>query len=111
MKYILFTLLILSNSFCSVTAQDRYDSLNFESVCLHTDRDIFIAGDNLFYSMCLTGTPGQMSRYAYMVLRDRQNVSIARVRVEIRNQMAFGNIYLSDTLHSDIYQLVCYTIG
>ncbi len=109
MKYLFFTFLIVSNSFCSLLAQNNYESLNSESVLLHTDRDIYIAGDNLFYTMYLRGTPGRMSRYAYIVLRDRQNTSIVQVRVEIRNQMAFGNIYLSDTLHSDVYQLVCYT--
>src|SRR5450759_1817413 len=109
MKYILFTFLIFSNSFCSVAAQNKNESVKYEKVYLQTDRNIYIAGDNLFYTMYLKGSPGQISKYVYLVIRDRHNIPVTRVRVELINQTAFGNIYLPDTLHSDIYQVKCYT--
>jgi hypothetical protein len=109
MKYVLFTLLILLNSFCSVTAQNNNESVKHEKIYLHTDKYIYKAGDNLFFTLYLKGSLSQMSKYAYLILRDRYNFPVTRARIEIKNQSSFGNISLPDTLHSDIYQLVCYT--
>jgi hypothetical protein len=109
MKTILFTIMILLNTFLPISAQKNDELLKSERVYLHTDRDIYLAGEYLSYTLYLNGIPGQMSKYAYMVLRDRHNVPVTRVRVELTNQTAFGNIYLPDTLHSDIYQVKCYT--
>ena len=109
MKYVLLTLLILSNSFCLATAQINSESVKTESVYLHTDKNIYIAGENLFYALYLKGSPGRISKYVYMVLRDRYNRPVTQSRVEINNLTAFGNVYIPDTLRSDIYQLICYT--
>ena len=109
MKTVLFIILILLNTFLLVPAQKNDGLLKPERVYLQTDRNIYLAGDYLFYSLYLQNTGSQLSKYAYLVIRDRYNVSISRVRVEITNQTAFGSIYLADTLHSDIYQIKCYT--
>ena len=109
MKYFLFTLLILSNNFCLIQAQNNRESQQPERVYLQSDREIYIAGDNLFYSIYIHGIPDLISRYAYLVLRDRNNVAVARERVELKNQMAYGNLFLHDTLPTNVYQLVCYT--
>ena len=109
MKTFIFSLLIIFNFFCSGTAQKKYESVKPEEVYLHTDKNIYIAGENLFFSLYLKGNPNQMSKYAYLVLRDRYNFPVIQARIEIKNQTSYGNISLPDTLHSDIYQLVCYT--
>ncbi|MCX6254502.1 MAG: hypothetical protein NTV31_08510 [Bacteroidia bacterium] len=109
MKAFLCTLLILLNCFCPGKAQNKYESVKSERIYLHTDRDVYIAGDNLFYTLYLNGSPGHLSKYAYLILRDRYNLPVTQVRVEISSQTAFGNIYLPDTLRSDIYQVICYT--
>jgi hypothetical protein len=109
MKLILSSLIILFNCLCTCFAQKKNEFLLPEMVYVHTDRNIYLAGDYLYYSLYLQGNPGKVSRYAYLVLRSRNNSPIARVRLEINNQKAFGRIFLSDTLHTDIYQLICYT--
>ena len=50
-----------------------------------------------------------MSKYAYLIIRDKNSSFVSDLRLEINNQTAFGSIHLSDTLPSGIYQIVCYT--
>lgn len=109
MKVILYMFLILAICFYPGMAQNMNESPKPERVFLHTDRNIYLAGDNLSYSIYLQGNPGMLSKYAYLVVRDRYNQPLTQVRVDIRNNLSFGNIYLPDTLHTDIYQVVCYT--
>jgi hypothetical protein len=109
MKVFLISVLILFISFCESAAQNSYRSLTPERIYLHTDRDVYTAGDYLFYTLYLQGNQGTMSKYAYLVLRDRHNSLIAHERLEIENLKAFGSVYLPDTLSSGVYQIVCYT--
>jgi hypothetical protein len=109
MKKTAYTLLILFNSFCSITAQINYASLEPERIYIHTDRSVYMAGENLFYTLYLKGNSAQMSKYAYLVIRNYNNTDIIQARLEINNKIACGNIYLSDTLSTGIYELVCYT--
>jgi len=109
MKVFLISVLILFISFCESAAQNSYRSLTPERIYLHTDRDVYTAGDYLFYTLYLQGNQGTMSKYSYLVLRDRHNSLIAHERLEIENRKAFGSVYLPDTLSSGVYQIVCYT--
>ncbi|MCX6254872.1 MAG: hypothetical protein NTV31_10405, partial [Bacteroidia bacterium] len=109
MKAFLFTLLILLSCFCSGKAQGRHESAIPERIYLHTDRNVYMAGDYLFYNLYLQGIPGLMSKYAYLTLRDHNNSPVTQVKLEISNRTAFGSIYLPDTLHTGIYQMICYT--
>jgi hypothetical protein len=109
MKTKLFCFLIMLYSNTTVSAQDNHASLRQEKVFLHTDRNIYMAGENLFYTVYLQGNPGQTSKYVYLVLRDFRSVHVAELRIEIINGSAFGNISLSDTLRTGIYQIVSYT--
>jgi len=109
MKTTLYTLLLFVLCYFPVVGQDKSEPSIPERVYLHTDKNIYIAGENLFYIIYLQGNPGQMSRYAYLVLRNRNNIAVARERVDLKNQMAYGNVFLPDTLPTDIYQVVCFT--
>jgi len=109
MKTLIFSLLIIFNCFCSGTAQNKIESVKPEKVYLQTDKNIYIAGDNLSYTLYFKGNSKTMSKYAYLILRDRYNLPVSQARVEINDQTSFGYIPLPDTLHSDVYQLVCYT--
>ena len=89
--------------------QDNAGAWQPESVYLQTDRNIYSAGEYLFYSLFLQGTPGQLSRFAYLAIRDQQGRSFVNIRLEMDHRISFGSIYLSDTLNTGIYQIVCYT--
>ena len=83
-----------------------------ERIYLHTDRDIYIAGEELFFKCyrydaiqnSLTG-----SKFAYLVLRNEQNSMISGICLKLENDMFSGSIYLPDTLSTGKYQLVSYT--
>ena len=63
----------------------------------------------MFYSLYLQGNAGQMSKYAYLIIRDQNNTFVINSRLEINNQVAYGTVPLSDTLNTGIYQIICYT--
>ncbi len=109
MKNAAYTLLILFAGFCTISAQNNNESPAPDRIYLHTDRSVYMAGENLFYTLYLKDNSEQMSKYAYLVIRNHNNIDIIQARLEINNRIAFGNIFLSDTLSSGIYQLVCYT--
>ncbi|MGC1390979.1 MAG: hypothetical protein WA816_08060, partial [Bacteroidales bacterium] len=109
MKTFIFSFLVFLSCFYSGAAQNKIESVKPERVYLQTDKNVYIAGDNLSYILYLKGNSKILSKYAYLVLRDRYNLPVSQARVEIKNQTSFGYIPLPDTLHSDVYQLVCYT--
>lgn len=109
MKTGLYTIFILFNILCSVTAQENFELIKPEKIYLHTDRNVYIAGEYLFYTMYIQGGPDQMSKYAYLLIRDFDNSAVTHLRLEIYNQRAFGSIILSDTLKTGCYEIACYT--
>ncbi|MDP4209881.1 MAG: hypothetical protein Q8928_13800 [Bacteroidota bacterium] len=84
-----------------------------EQASLHTDRNIFIAGENLFFNLYIVdkqgSTSSSKSNFAYLVLRNVQNARIYGLRLKLNNGMASGSLYLPDTLSTGPYQLVAYT--
>jgi hypothetical protein len=84
-----------------------------ESILIHTDRDIYISGENMFFKLYVidetTHKLSAISKTAYMVLRDSKSKPIANICVKITNGTAFGSIYLNDTISTGPYQLVAFT--
>ena len=109
MKKVLYVFLILFNSFSSVIAQNKNGSLKTEKIFLHTDRDTYVSGEYLYYKFYISGNSEQTSKYAYLIIRDKNNSYVTNIRLEIINRVAFGTLFLPDTLSTGVYQIVCYT--
>jgi hypothetical protein len=108
MKFGTIVILILSTFLSTVYGQKEINSLSSERIYVHTDRNVYMAGEYIFYKVYLDGNQDLLSKYAYLILRDQKN-SIIKARVEIHNKISFGSIYLPDTLSSGIYQIVSYS--
>jgi hypothetical protein len=84
-----------------------------ESVTVTTDRDVYIAGEWLYFNLFLINNPSSgclnNSKYAYLVLRNTSNGHISENTIEIKGPSSFGSIYIPDTLATGIYQIVAYT--
>jgi hypothetical protein len=84
-----------------------------EQTFLTCDRDVYIAGENMFFRLDLIPASGHNnwppSEIAYLVLRNSDNNFITGIRVKTENGIAFGSIYLPDTLSSGFFQLVVFT--
>jgi hypothetical protein len=86
---------------------------NSERAFLHTDREIYIAGETVFFKLYIinetTHKLSDISRIAYLILRNRTSTPIARIRLKLDHGTTFGSIFLSDTLSSGPYQLSVFT--
>ncbi|MBW6498224.1 MAG: hypothetical protein K0B09_07555 [Bacteroidales bacterium] len=111
-KKIIFTLFALLLCPIIIFAEPWGTRLNpRENVFVNTDRDIYIAGEDLFLSVSLFTepfTPGKVSGFAYVALRSEHEI-IKRVTLKIEEGKASANIYLPDTLSSGYYELIAFT--
>ena len=86
---------------------------SIESTYLQTDRDVYIAGEDMFFKGytidAYTKKPLVMSKFAYLVLRNEKNAMIGGTCWKLENDMFSGSIYLPDTLSTGRYQLVSFT--
>lgn len=105
-----FFLLVLLVNFSSWNRMDGNPAVN-EKITVQTDRDIYIAGENLFFSLSINSTytlNKGVSNFAYLVLRDTRN-NYKKLYIKLDNQASFGCIYLPDTLKTGFYQIVSFT--
>lgn len=80
-----------------------------EMVYLHTDRNFYVAGDNLYFKMYLKSECCDTSRFAYLIIRDEKSDVISHSRLEVKDGVSYGSIKLADTLKTGFYQIVCFT--
>lgn len=104
--WILISTLLLMH--CHMAVQETHAQAVTERVFLHTDRESYVAGDYLLYTMYRKGDPEIASKYAYLIIRNQKCV-VASVRLEFSGNSAFGAVLLPDTLQSGFYQVLCFT--
>lgn len=80
-----------------------------ETAYLHTDRNFYITGDNLYYKLYLKSDCPDSSRFAYFIIRDEKSEIISHSRLEVIDGVSYGSIKLADTLKTGFYQIVCFT--
>ncbi len=81
-----------------------------EMVSMATDRDVYIAGDWVYFSIKIQDIAGyHVSDFAYLTLNNDKQQKVFGGCLKITNNIASGSFYLEDTLTTGIYQLVSYT--
>lgn len=102
---------IVSQVFNTATVQPC--SLCNEKIYLHTDREIYVGGECVFfkaylYDDGLRKLPGK-SNIAYIILFNKDNNPVVKASIEISGGMSWGTLQLPDTLATGFYQIFAYT--
>lgn len=88
-------------------------SVPFEDIYIHTDRDVYIAGEYLWFSTYLfdrqNSSLSSRSSYAYIELLNPVNQPVAQVKVRLENGTGGNCFILPDTLSNGEYTLRAYT--
>lgn len=88
-------------------------NLPAESVFVDTDRDIYFAGDHLFFKAYLSvdGQYGSSlrSRVLYLSLGNESGNQLYRLELELDGTAVHGSIRLADTLQTAVYRLSAWT--
>ena len=95
----------------SATPGSGPDTSHQEYLLMDTDRDIYIAGEDLFIFLQLRAESGSAktpSRFAYVLLRGKHGM-VESISVQLDGLGGSGRIYLPDTLSSGYYQLAALT--
>jgi hypothetical protein len=84
-----------------------------EEIYVHTDREDFIAGEDLYFKMYLidrqSAKPSGNSKIAYFELLNSENRPVVQKRIKLEEGFGHGQIILPDTLSTGIYILRVYT--
>jgi len=100
-------ILILILAFYLVLSSWAKSSLPDEQAWVTTDRDVYIAGDWVYFSIKLLNKK-TVSDFVYISLNKNNTIIFSGcIKVSIDN--AYGSFYLTDTLSTGIYKLVVYT--
>jgi hypothetical protein len=83
--------------------------VNGEKTVFATDRDVYIAGDRLYFSLLLTDPSGNTSDYGYITLAGPAGNHICNGFLSFDRNRTNGSIYLADTLTTGVYQLITFT--
>ena len=93
--------------------QKYTDAFPGEEVFVQTDRDIYIAGEEIWFNIFLfdrkNSSLSDNSKIAYLEVLNTVNRPVAQKRVSLKNGSGAGKVILPDTLRPGIYTLRAYT--
>jgi hypothetical protein len=93
--------------------QSYCESVPREEIFIHTDREEYIAGEDLWFNIYLIDrqsfNPSLNSKIAYLELLDPGNKPVVQRRISIDNGSGQGQIELPDTLTTGTYTIRAYT--
>ena len=89
---------------------ELHGELPAERIFLHTDREVYVAGETLLFKAYLlqSGHGYPSGGIAYLTLRSRHG-TVAGIAMPLQGRVSDGNIYLEDTLSTGWYELVAFT--
>lgn len=126
LKYItLLSLIVLIAAAGDIIAQAQADtdlgslledycaSLPYEDMYIHSDREIFVAGEDMWFCSYLfdrhSGKIASKNSIAYFELLNPYNQPVIQKRLLVSQGICPGNIHLPDTLSSGVYTCRIYT--
>ncbi|MDA0196995.1 MAG: hypothetical protein O2887_08275 [Bacteroidetes bacterium] len=84
-----------------------------EKIYLHTDKSTYITGETLWFKAYLvnatTHTPSSLSKVLYVQLIDDAGQNLMQQRVQIGNEKAVGQIFISSYMPTGVHSLKAYT--
>jgi hypothetical protein len=84
-----------------------------EEIYVHTDRQEYIAGENVWFAVYLfdrrSSKPSSGSRIVYFEILNAENRPVVQKRISLGNASGSGHVNLSDTLSPGYYTLRAYT--
>ena len=93
--------------------KDLNELIHKEAIVLHTDRDRYIAGEQIWFSIATIGSPNgivsTMSSLAYVELLNPWNMPVIQSRFSLAEGWGEGCLQLPDTLRSGTYTVRAYT--
>jgi len=124
-KVSITNLLIVLFLFCSYSnyaqnfgeqLEQQYESYQeqhyTEKVYLHTDRDFYIAGEILWFSVYCTNAENQfsgLSKVVYVELLDKNKKAVVQQKIAVDNGQGSGSFYLPVSLNNAKYTLRAYS--
>ena len=84
-----------------------------EKIHLHTDRDLYVPGEKIWFRAYLTDAathqPATYSRYIYVELIDARDSLVNRAMIRPENELYYGQIMITDNIPEGNYTLRAYT--
>ncbi|MDH5608624.1 MAG: hypothetical protein OEY56_04035, partial [Cyclobacteriaceae bacterium] len=84
-----------------------------ESVYLHTNNNLLISGETLYFSAHVTSTrdgkPSPLSTLLYVELVNNEKKAVYQSKIELNDGRGYGDIFIPSTFSTGTYQLLAYT--
>jgi hypothetical protein len=104
---------MMNSDLITARLSDYVKAVPFEDIYVHTDRDIYTAGESVWFSLWLSdrgsGQLSDRSSFAYVEILDPYNRPVAQSKVLIEKGTGAALMELPDTLVNGTYTLRSYT--